>query len=113
MNTLRTGNKMSTALQQGLAEFNIMRSRAEEGTKDMKGQNPKYFGLSHRGSDMEMFFPKENVTELDDKYGMDMAVLVPNNTEPFDLLKPTFGAKLNMKEPKTIRNYLRKLLESI
>lgn len=114
MNILRTGNKMSVDLQQGLAEFNIMRGKAVEGTKGMKGKDPKYFGVSNRTSDdVAMFFPKENITELDNTYGMDLAVTVPEGTGAFDLLKPAFGARLNTKEPKTIRNYLRKLLESI
>jgi hypothetical protein len=113
MNILRSGNKMSVSLQQGLAEFNIMRSKAVEGTKDMKGQDPKYFGISHRGREAEMFFPKESVTELDNQYGMDIATLVPSGTGTFDLLKPQFGARLNVREPKTVRNYLRKLLESL
>lgn len=113
MNILRTGNKMSTTLQEGLAEFNIMRTKAIEGTRDMKGQNPKYFGLSHRGKDFEMFFPNNNVTELNNHADMDMAVVVPDSMDTFDLLKPAIGQRLSMKEPKTIRAYLRKLLESV
>lgn len=113
MSILRTGNKMSSALQEGLGEFNIMRDNAIEGTRSMKGKNPKYFGFAHRGREVEMFFPKDNITELDNHYGMDVAVVVPTGTGTFDMLKPSFGATLNMKEPKTIRNYLRKLLESI
>ena len=113
MNTLRSGNNMDTALQQDLAEFNIMRDKALDGVADMKGKGPKYFGVSHRGRDVQMFFPKESITELDKKYGMDMAQIVPKETNTFDLLQPSFGATLNMREPKTIRNYLRKLLESI
>lgn len=117
MNILRTGNKMDTSLQEGLGAFNIMRDKAIEGTKDMKGQNPKYFGMGRQSSsiqnDVEMFFPKNSVTELDNQYGMDLAVVVPEGTDTFDLLKPSFGARLNTKEPKTIRNYLRKLLESV
>jgi hypothetical protein len=106
---------MSTSLQEGLGAFNIMRDKAIEGTKDMKGQNPKYFGMGRHNNrdDVDMFFPKDNITELDNQYGMDLAVVVPDGTEPFDLLKPSFGARLNTKEPKTIRNYLRKLLESV
>jgi hypothetical protein len=111
MNILRSGNKMSVSLQQELAEFNIVRDKAEDGTHGMKGKDPKYFGISRNGKDM--FFPSENITELDNQYGMDMAVLVPSGTGTFDLIKPTFGQKLNMKEPKTIRTYLRKLLESV
>ena len=104
---------MSTSLQEGLGEFNIMRDQAIEGTKNMKGQNPKYFGMSNRGKDVEMFFPKENITELDNHYGMDLAVIVPEGTGTFDMLKPAFGMRLSTKEPRTIRNYLRKLLESV
>lgn len=112
MNILLSNNKMSLALQQGLAEFGIDRQRAIDGTADMKGSGPKYFGISHSGKEAEMYFPKD-INELGNRYGMDMAVVVPSGTDTFDLLRPAFGAQLNMKEPKTIRNYLRKLLESI
>lgn len=116
MNILRSGNKMSVELQKGLADFNIMRDQAIEGSKDIKGDGPKYFGLSQRkkqNGDLEMFFPKDDITDLDNQYGMSMAVVVPAGTQTFDLMEPKFGAKLNMREPKSVRAYLRKLLESI
>lgn len=104
---------MSLALQQGLAEFNLMRDKAEEGVKGMSGKGPKYFGISTSGDDTKMYFPKKNITELDSHPEMDVAVLVPKDMDTFDLLQPAFGADLNTKEPKTIRAYLRKLLESV
>lgn len=115
MNILRTGNKMSTTLQEGLADFNLMRDKAIEGSKDIKGTGPKYFGISGKGKgdDIDMFFPKDKITELDNQYGMDLAIVVPEGTGSFDLLKPAYGARLSTKEPKTIKAYLRKLLESI
>src|ERR1700743_45900 len=115
MNILRTGNKMSTTLQEGLADFNLMRDKAIDGSKDIKGAGPKYFGISGKGKadETEMSFPKNNITELDNQYGMDLAIVVPEGTGSFDLLKPAYGARLSAKEPKTIKAYLRKLLESV
>lgn len=112
MNTLRNGNNMSTSLQEDLAQYGLDRQRAVEGvskSKDLAGM----FGISHRGTETVMYFPKDNITELGNKYGMDLAVVAPNTSDTFDMLTPAFGERLNMKEPRTIRNYLRKLLESI
>jgi hypothetical protein len=103
---------MSTELQEGLGAFNIARDRAVEGTKQMTGKSPKYFGIGHE-KEPRMYFPTSSINELDSQYGMDIAVVVPSNTKEFDLLAPAFGARLSAKEPKTIRNYLRKLLESV
>lgn len=90
-----------------------MRQEALDGSSLIKGDGPKYFGISHRGTKVQMLFPKNGIADLDSQFGMDVAIVAPSGTGTFNMLEPTYGAKLNMKDPKTIRAYLRKILESV
>lgn len=108
-------NSMSSNLQKELGEYGLFRQKAQQGVKDLPtGEN--YFGVAGHNADDEtkLFFPKNNISELDDQYGMEMAEFVPSDNTTHDLLEPTaFGKRLSMKNPKTIRNYLRRLLETV
>lgn len=89
-------NKMGSELRKDLAEFGLMRDKIS----NKKG----YFGLSNNG---------ERTSSGLDESGTDMARFVPEGLTSFDLLEPEFGKKLSEKEPKTVRAYLRKVLESV
>lgn len=115
MSILHSNNKMDSQLQQDLGEYGLFRQRVIEGAGKLPKNEP-YFGLdgSLRDPEVKMFFPKNNINELDTSSGMELAQLVPDSTETYNMLKPAqFGEALSMKSPQTIRNYLRKLLESV
>lgn len=110
MPTSPNTNKINSTLRNGLAEFGLMRDRAIEGSKDISGDGPKYFGIKQGFSSTEMQFPQD-ITSLDSGYNM--AIVVPKATTSFDLLQPTFGKQLSSNTPKKIREYLRRVLESV
>lgn len=113
MSILRN-NQMDSELQQDLAEYGLFRQKVKDGAVHLPKNEP-YFGASGaHGSSARLVFPKHNVDELDNQYGVELAQFVPTGTGSYDMLAPAqFGKALSMKNPTTIKNYLRKLLESI
>jgi len=108
MSILRDNNKLSVGTQETLAEYGIMREKAIEGSNTIKGPGPKYFELERSGTEYKLNFPK-NVQDID---GKKLAIVGPQDNEAFDLLAPkNFSEKLNMKDEKSIRKYLRNLLD--
>lgn len=113
MSILRN-NKMDSQLQQNLGEYGLFRQKVKDGVKQLPKNEP-YFGLTGNVSgEVGLFFPKKNIDELGNEYGMELAQFVPSGTGTYNMLEPAqFGKALSMKTPQTIKNYLRKLLESI
>jgi len=86
-----------------------MREEAKEGTHN----TASFFGLSKQGSDFKESFPND-ISSLTNEPDMRLAQFVPSGTQTTNLLQTVpYGKKLSMKDPKTIKAYLRKLLESI
>lgn len=105
-------NRMDSQLQQDLGEYGIFRQRVVSGAKKLPKNEP-YFGINGTScdDDVQLFFPKNNVSEVDD---MELGQVVPTGTDSYNMLEPAqFGKSLSTKNPNTIRTYLRKLLESI
>lgn len=109
--TVRNNQRMSTDLQVELAAYGLAYQDAKEGVKGLKGS--KHFGLKRTGDEYNLYFPND-VLDLENSPGAEMASFVPKGTSTFDMLQtsPTFGKDLSMQNAKTVRAYLRKLLES-
>lgn len=106
---------MDSQLQQDLGEYGLFRQKVVDGAKKLP-KNEIYFGMNGSSCDDEvkLFFPKNNIDELDTASGMELGQLVPVGTNSYNMLEPAqFGKSLSMKNPSTIKNYLRKLLESV
>lgn len=107
--SLRNNQRMETDLQSQLAKFGLMREQVKEGT----GDTSKYFGLSKQGGDFSTKFTND-ISTLENEPDMRLAQFVPSGTQTTNLLQSVpYGKKLSMKDPKTVKAYLRKLLESI
>lgn len=110
--SVRNNQRMATDLQKELACYGLAYQEAKQGVNKLKGQ--KNFGLKRTGNEYNLYFP-EDVTDLGGVQGAQLASLKPAGTETFDMLQSSpaeFGKKLSMKDPKSVKNYLRKLLES-
>lgn len=110
--SIRNNQRMATDLQVELAEYGLAYEGAKQGVaKQPKGTN--HFGLKKYGNEYNLYFP-DSVLELGSVQGAQLASLKPEGTGTFDMLKSSqaFGKELSAKDPKTIRNYLRKLVES-
>lgn len=107
---VRSNQRMATDLQVQLAEYGLAYQEAKKGVNKLKGA--KHFGLKRYGNEYNLAF-SDDVLSLGDQ-GMELASLKPMGTATFDMLQttPAFGKTLSMKNEKSIRNYLRKLLES-
>lgn len=110
--SIRNNQRIATDLQIELAEYGLAYKEASAGVKKLRGQ--KNFGLKHYGNEYTMYFP-DNVTSLQNEPGAQFASLKPEGTATFDMLQvsPAFGKKLSLKDPKSIRKYLRALVESV
>lgn len=109
---VRNNQRMSTPLQQELAAYGLAYQEANHGVKKLKGA--KHFGLKRYGDDYTLYFP-DQVLDLENVPGAELANVKPEGTATFDMLQasPAFGKNLSMKDPKTIKAYLRKLVESV
>lgn len=108
-------NRMDSQLQHDLGEYGLFRQKVVDGAKKLP-KNEIYFGMKGSSCDdeVQLFFPKNNIDEIDTKDGMELGQLVPAGTNSYNMLEPAqFGKSLSMKSPNTIKNYLRKLLESV
>ena len=110
--SLRNNQRMPTDLQVQLAEYGLAYQEAKQGVNKLKSH--KNFGLKKYGNEYNLYFP-ENITDLGDIQGAEFASVKPTGTATFDMLQssPAFGKNLSVKDPKSIRKYLRALLESV
>lgn len=110
--SLRNNQRMPVELQKELAAYGLAYQEAKQGVNKLKGQ--KNFGLKHYGNEYSLYFP-EDITELGNVQGAQFASLKPAGTSTFDMLQssPAFGKDLSVKDAKSIRKYLRALLESV
>ena len=111
--SLRNNQRMSHDQQVELANYGLAYQEAKKGVRSLKSTN-KNFGLKRYGNDYTLYFP-DNILDLEKDSGAQFASLVPEGTDTFNLLQPSqpFGKKLSMKDPKSIRKYLRSLVESV
>lgn len=110
--SIRNNQRMATPLQQELAAYGIAYQEALQGTAKLKGA--KHFGLKRYGDDYSLYFPNQ-VLDLSNTPGAELANVKPAGTNTFDMLQttPAFGKNLSMKDPKTVKAYLRRLVESV
>lgn len=111
MSILRDNNKLSPELQFGLAEYKVLRDTAKKETKGLTG--PKYFGMTENADEFNIYVT-DDLRKLDETTDpMQLAIIAPDNEE-FDLLVPKdYAKKLDLKNEKNLRRYLRQLIDSI
>lgn len=94
-------------MQEDLAAFGIMREHAKNETR---GITPGFFGLQKTSSGYDTQF-RDDPRDIDD--GMTLAIVAPDN-EPFDMLvKKDFKRAVRVSNPKSIRDYLSRLLDKL
>lgn len=110
--SIRNNQRMSSELQHELAAYGIAYQEAKQGTNKLKGA--KHFGLKKYGDEYNLYFP-DHVLQLQNNPGVEFASFKPEGPATYDMLQttPAFGKSLSMKDPKTVKSYLRKLLESV
>lgn len=112
MNILNTNNKLSSDTQEVLVTYGLLRQTAKENAPKYSGEGPEYFGLHETANEYKLLFT-EDLTDLDRHPEMELAIVAPDN-QTFDLLAPKdYAKKITLKDEKSIRSYLRKLLDSI
>lgn len=92
-------------MQEDLAAYGLMRRYAKEKTK-----GGEFFGLRDTGAGYETQF-KDDPRNIDKD--MTLAMIAPDH-EPFDMLvKKDFKKAVTVHNPKTIREYIRKLIDKL
>jgi hypothetical protein len=111
MSILRDNNKLSAEEQFGLVDYKLLRDTAKKETKGLTG--PQFFGLSKKSDEFNIYVT-DDLRKFDDiKDPLQLAIVAPDN-ETFDLLVPKdFTTKLDLKNEKNLRRYLKELVDSI
>lgn len=108
MRTLET-TKIDKALQEDLTQYGLVREIAEKAAP-VSTTSPNFFGIRNKSQDTELVFG--NTEELAEP-GVQIAVLAPD-IQPFDmLLTKDFSEAVKKTDPKTLREYISKLLDEI
>ncbi|MES2704836.1 MAG: hypothetical protein V4649_19530 [Bacteroidota bacterium] len=104
-------SKVDENLQSELAEYGLIRAVAAK-KAPVNLEKPNFFGIEDRGSEVELLFSKDDkiLAEATEE-GMQLALVAPEN-EPFNmLLTRDFPAAIRGKDPETLREFLRRILD--
>lgn len=103
--------KLDDNLRDDLAQYGIVRAVAAKKAPANKDK-ANFFGYQDRGAEVELVFSKDDkvlAEAVED--GMQLA-LIPTENEPFNMLiQKDFKKAIVGKDPETLREFLRRILD--
>lgn len=106
-------SKVDSTLTDDLAAYGLVRDIAAK-KAPVNLEKPNFFGLQDKGEEVELLFTKDNKTLVEaTEEGMQLAVVAPEDESFNMLLTKDFPKAVSDKDPETLRDFLRRILDEV
>lgn len=104
---------VNSTLSDSLAAYGLVRSIAAK-KAPVNLEKPNFFGLENKGEETELLFTKDDSTLVEaTEKGMQLAVVAPEDESFNMLLTKDFPRAVSDKDPETLRDFLRRILDEV